>query len=148
MKPVSATAYLVVGITILGASTARHPGDPGTSLPPEADRAFFLNSACEECVPAEGLPRGRYWIVTRPILTGPPEDFSRVVRLFRQELSSRFHPAETTLSRTVVLRHRPDVYAARRTRRMFIERRSGQGYRILEVDFRPEPSGPRTGGHP
>lgn len=111
-------------------------GSPAT---PET-RSFFLDCTCEDCAPLPHLTRGRYWLVSRPILAGASDDFPGHVRAFRDELSRRFEDAEA-LSRTVVLRHRPDADAARRTRQTFLERRARQGYRVLEIDFRPDGAG-------
>lgn len=146
------TAHLIIWITVaLGstgpATTALPLGStgPATTIPgataPSSPlgtrggtRGFFLDCHCEDCVPAEGLPRGRYWILSRPILRGSSDDFPAVAGAFRQQVASRF-PSAAGLTGTVVLRHRPHIAAARRTRQAVVERRSAQGYRVLEIEF-------------
>lgn len=146
--PAIPAALLVLGMLGMAPGFASDGTNP-PSLPPGATsgspatpetRSFFLDCTCEDCAPLPHLTRGRYWLVSRPILTGASDDFPGYVRGFRDELSRRFEDGEA-LSRTVVLRHRPDADAARRTRQTFLERRARQGYRVLEIDFRPDGAG-------
>lgn len=146
--PAIPTALLVLGMLGMAGDFALDgtsppslsPGATSGSLAAPGTRSFFLDCTCEDCAPLPHLTRGRYWLVSRPILTGASDDFPGYVRGFRDELSRRFEDAEI-LSRTVVLRHRPDADAARRTRQSFLERRARQGYRVLEIDFRPDGAG-------
>lgn len=110
-------------------------------------RSFFLDCHCDACAPLAHLGPGRYWIVSRPILAGSPDDFESHIRRFRTELSERFHDSDA-LSRTVVLRHRPSWNAARATRRAVVERRASQGYRVLDITFRTDDGRPFPGAGP